>query len=143
MNKYKHTIIYKIFSEASPENIYIGHTSLKLSHRFAIHRYECRVNLNKLLYKYIRENGGFQNFKIQALENCVCDNIREARLKERQYILMLKPTLNVNLPLRTGIEWRKDSSKYNDYMRSYMREYNQRKKVQLSINYTETLIDWD
>jgi len=142
MNKYKNTIIYKIFSEKSPENIYIGHTSLSLNQRFAIHRYECKVNDSKLLFKYIRENGGFDEFKIEVLEKCICENVRQARLRERDYILLLKPTLNKNIPLRTMIQWRKESSKYNDYMRCYMREYNQKKKVQLSINYAETLIDW-
>jgi len=142
-NKYKNTTIYKIFSEKSPENFYIGHTSLKLSHRFAIHRYECKVNKSKKLFKYIQENGGFDEFKIIALEKCECENVREARMKERDYILMLKPTLNQNIPLRSLVEWRKESSKYNDYMRTYMREYNQKKKPKFSINYTEALIDWD
>ena len=143
MNKYKNTTIYKIFSEKSPENFYIGHTSLKLSHRFSIHKYECKVNRRKKLFKYIQENGGFDEFQIIALEKCECENVREARMKERDYILMLKPTLNQNIPLRSLVEWRKESSKYNDYMRTYMREYNQKKKPQFSIKYTEALIDWD
>jgi hypothetical protein len=140
-SKYKNTIIYKIFSELSPENIYIGHTCLKLSTRFSIHKYTYN-NKNNKLYKFIRENGGFGNFKYQILEECCCNNINEARQKERDYILSLKPTLNNNLPLRTGLQWRQDSQKYNDYMRNYMRKYNKRKEVKLSINYTEILIDW-
>ena len=142
MNKYKNTIIYKIFSETSPENIYIGHTCLKLSHRHSIHRYAYYHKNNKL-YKFMKEHGGFESFKIEVLEECSCDNINEARQKERDYILLLKPSLNNNLPLRTGIEWRKDSTKYNDYMRNYMREYSKRKEVKLSINYIESIIDWD
>ena len=54
-NKYKNTTIYKIFSEKSPDDFYIGHTSLKLSHRFAIHRYECKVNKSKKLFSYLHE----------------------------------------------------------------------------------------
>ena len=142
MNKYKNTIIYKIFSKTSPENFYIGHTSLKLNYRYAIHRYTYYHKNNKL-YKFMKQNGGFVNFKIEILEEFSCDTINEARQKEKDYILLLKPTLNNNLPLRTGIEWRKDSTKYNDYMRNYMREYNKRKKVKLSIIYTETIINWD
>jgi hypothetical protein len=141
-SKYKNTIIYKIFSESSPENIYIGHTCLKLSHRFAIHRYTYRHKNNKL-YKFMKENGGFENFKYEILEEFSCNDINEARQKERDYILLLNPTLNNNLPLRTGLEWRADSKKYNDYMRNYMREYVKRKEVKLSIIYTEILIDWN
>ena len=140
-SKYKNTIIYKIFSETSPENIYVGHTSLKLSHRFAIHRYSYNHKNNKL-YKFMKENGGFESFKYEILEECSCDNINEARQKERDYILLLKPSLNKNLPLRTVFEWRNDSNKYNDYMRTYMRMYYKRKRAKLSINYIKTLIEW-
>ena len=121
MNRYKNTTIYKIYSE-NVSDFYIGHTTLKLSRRYSVHKYYANKKKSKL-YTFIKNNGGFENFKIEILETFSCDNVREARQKERDYILLYKPTLNNNIPLRDYREWRKESKKYKDYMRAYMKKY--------------------
>ena len=133
MEKYKKTIIYKLCSDHVPE-YYIGHTTLNLKTRFTLHK-NYSINNNSKLYKFIKENGGFDKFKIEPLEIFSCDNMQEAKQKEREYILSsdTKLLLNKNIPLRNYKEWRKDKSIYNNYMKNYMRNYiYKRNKIKLT-----------
>ena len=60
----KEGIIYTIMKD---NNIYIGSTSQKLNNRISAHKKDSKTKNNKL-YKYIRDSGGIQNFKIITLE---------------------------------------------------------------------------
>ena len=96
---------------------------MNLNKRISVHKNYCK-NKNTKVYSYIRENGGFENFNVEILEEFACDNSIDKRERERYYIDLLKPTLNNNLPCQTNMEWRAiNKVKYNDYMKSYMKTY--------------------
>jgi len=107
---YSKGLIYKLCcKDATIEDIYIGSTTnfTKRKHK---HKYDC-YNLNKIktynriLYKCIRENGGFENWDMILIEFYSCNNKKELEAKERKYIEELKPTLNFTIPTRTKEEW--------------------------------------
>ncbi len=75
-------------------DIYIGSTC-NISQRVKQHKYDCntddRHHYNRKVYKYIRENGGWQNFEVLILEECPIEMLI---VLEQSYIDVLKPTLN-------------------------------------------------
>ena len=46
------------------------------------------------VYQFIRENGGFDNSDTRLIKTDFCENVLEARRKEREYIEQLNATLN-------------------------------------------------
>tara|TARA_R110002073_G_scaffold319624_1_gene494357 strand:- start:49 stop:549 length:501 start_codon:yes stop_codon:yes gene_type:complete len=46
---------------------------------------------NRKLYKFIRDNGGWDNFNMSLLEECSLENLK---IKEQEYIKKLNSTLN-------------------------------------------------
>jgi len=89
--------IYKIFKNDDINEFYIGSTN-NISSRKSAHRKNVNNRVGKRywckLYHYIRLNGNWSNFSIEVLENGVCDNARDMRVKEQEFIDKLKPTLN-------------------------------------------------
>ena len=49
-----------------------------------------------LIYQFIRENGGWDNFDREILEYYDCKDEEELKQKEQEYINRFKPTLNTN-----------------------------------------------
>jgi hypothetical protein len=78
--------------DKSISDCYIGSTA-DMKHRTDKHK-RCCSNENYKgydykVYKYIRDNGGWDNFEV--VEICKCDNLLET---EQYYIDFLKPSLN-------------------------------------------------
>jgi hypothetical protein len=97
LKKYDATV-YRIFCK-DPEinDSYIGHSIKPLSIRMYHHLKTC-VNSgykyhNKKLYKFIRANGGFQNFDVEVIEQTHM-SINESRKCEQYWINVYNPTLN-------------------------------------------------
>lgn len=106
---YKKTVIYKI--QCKDENItdiYIGHTT-SYYQRYRLHKSNCNNNESKSynykIYKIIRENGGWDNWEMSILENYPCNNINEAKERERYWIENQSATLNVSIPNRSKKEY--------------------------------------
>ena len=100
-------IIYKLFCKDADE-FYVGSTT-KFHHRKIKHKTCCNNEKNKdyniKVYKYIRDNGGYDKFDYEIVElgeyedkNCMKD-------RERYFIETLKPSLNINTPNRTKKEY--------------------------------------
>ncbi len=92
-------VVYKIFScNDNVNEFYIGSTTL-FSSRKSHHRKTCNNRSNKAyhrpLYRYIRENGGFENFDFMVLETIEVENRSEGLKREQYWIDLLKPTLNI------------------------------------------------
>ncbi len=83
---------YKIICEDLPDYIYIGSTRA-FSQRKANHKHNSTTK-NTILYKTIRENGGWNNWKMVLIEKCDCDNSQKAHIKEEDYRLKLNANLN-------------------------------------------------
>ena len=57
------------------------------------------------IYKIIRENGGWDNWDMKIIENYPCQNINEAKNRERYWIEKESSTLNVTIPNRNKKEY--------------------------------------
>jgi len=89
---------------------YIGQTG-NFKKRYYQHNYfsskEQYEGHNYLLYRFIREFGGFDNFKMTPIIESLTQE--EAKFKEGQLIKQLKPYLNVVSPHRTIKEYYEDN----------------------------------
>lgn len=93
------TLIYKIISKDLNCNfIYVGSTR-DFSRRLREHKSSCNneksEKYNYVLYKFIRENNGFDNFNMVLVEKYTeCKDRLEARQREQYWIDELQSQLN-------------------------------------------------
>ena len=102
---YQNTIIYKIVcKDKNITSCYVGLT-IDFNQRKYAHENSC-INLKKgKLYDCIRENGGWDNWEMIAVEKYSCFLRKEAGLREKYWYEKLNPDLNKNYPSRTRDEW--------------------------------------
>jgi predicted GIY-YIG superfamily endonuclease len=99
MADYSATIIYTIrCKNPSITELYVGHTTDFVKRRYA-HRQASLTYGNKL-YEMIRNNGGWENWKMEIVHYFSCNNANEAREKEQEYYVALGATLNSVEPQR-------------------------------------------
>ena len=88
--------IYKLYCDSLPE-FYIGSTK-NMNKRKINHKSRWNVqlphNLNLKLYKYIRENNNFSDWKFEILETNEFESKIDRQIREQHYINLLNPTLN-------------------------------------------------
>jgi hypothetical protein len=126
--KYGNSIIYKIYCK--DENItdcYVGST-IDFDRRKRNHKHKCNNNKSKEynfpVYRFIRDNGGFDNWKFEVLENYPCGNKESLLFKECFWIEKLNTTLNSHFPRRSKKEWYEDNkNELLEYFKKY-RENN-------------------
>jgi len=99
---YSKTIIYKLCcKDILITDIYIGHTK-NFTQRKNTHKVSCcnekNTNYNRYVYKFIRQNGGWENWSMIQIEEHNCKNKREAESTEQYWIEQLGATLNSNKP---------------------------------------------
>lgn len=77
--------------------IYIGST-VNAKGRLDKHKYKCNTETNRchniLVYKLIRENGGFDNWEMIVIEKKRCESVEELRKLEQAWIDKVGPILN-------------------------------------------------
>ena len=100
---YSSTLFYKIFcKDTVVEDLYIGHTTNFVQRKHA-HKQSCSntktINYKCKLYSVIRDNGGWDNWKMQIIAFHECDDLMEAKKHEQQYFEEYKATLNSIEPL--------------------------------------------
>jgi len=105
---YSETIIYKLCCLNSEiKDIYIGHTT-NFTKRKNQHKTSSNnpnyPGYNTYVYKFIREHGGWDNWKMVQIEECDCKNKREAESFEQEYIEKLGATLNCVNPYAQCVE---------------------------------------
>lgn len=125
--KYENTIIYKIVcNNLDVKHCYVGHTT-QFTKRKAQHK-NC-VNNGKefLLYKTIRDNGGWNNWSMIEIEKYSCNDRNEAQSRERYWIEQLNADLNSSIPTRTRKEYR-EQEEVKQKMKKYLKEYRQQEK---------------
>ena len=92
-------IIYKIQHNEKPELLYIGSTTnfkmRKNKHKAACNK-ETSKSYNTMIYKMIRENGGWDNFTMIQIKEFPCNNRRESEAEEYKLMHELKASMNVN-----------------------------------------------
>lgn len=99
MNKYNKSIIYKIEHVTNSELCYIGGTT-NFNARKAQHKSRTLNPNDKeyLGYKYkmIRENGGWDMFRMVALKNVNVNSKRELEMEEEQFRELYKAKMNAH-----------------------------------------------
>ena len=130
-------IVYKIYCiDSSITEFYIG-SSVNFKERKYDHKRNCnnikRREYNYKVYKFIRNNGGFDNWDFEILLEPEVENKKELRLKyEAKYQLDLKPELNVIQEGRTPKEWREDNK---EELIEYQKEYRENNKEKIKQYY--------
>jgi group I intron endonuclease len=124
MPNYQEGKIYKIYNTIN-DDIYVGSTTLKLCERMRDHR-KCvndEAKQHFFIYKAFRELG-VENFFIELIEKCPCNDKDELRKKEGEWIRELKPSMNKNIAGRTINEYRIDNKEYIQEQNKQYRENN-------------------
>ena len=104
MPNYNQSYIYKLCcKDTTIEDIYIGSTT-NLYNRKKKHKSDSNNEKHRIyktyVYKFIRENGGFENWDMIMIKEVNVDNKRELEREERKVFEELKPTLNIRNPFR-------------------------------------------
>ena len=100
---YSNTIIYKITcKDEQIHDVYVGHTTNFVQIK-DYHQHTCTNttsdSYNCKLYEVIRNNGGWDNWKMEIVDFFNCKDIYEAIQKEQEYFISLNATLNSVEPL--------------------------------------------
>jgi len=120
--------IYKICCDDCPDYIYVGSTKSLIKRRYD-HKYFSKVR-NQKLYTTIRENGGWDNWRMVILEECdeTIDTKRKAEIKEEEYRVKLNANLNSQKCHQTEEERK-------EYMKNYERPDPEYKKKYKQLRY--------
>lgn len=104
MPDYSKTKIYEIVSKNEEiKSRYIG-SSTNYKTRVLDHKKRC-INSNQpahnfKVYKFIRENGGWDNWNIKIIEEFMCNNKREQFLREKYWMNEKNCDLNSKKPIK-------------------------------------------
>lgn len=113
MPDYTNTIIYKICSkDPNITDIYVGSTC-NFTKRKYVHKSDCNNEISKSynykIYKFIRENGGWDAFDMVPIEKLSCKDHFEKTIRERYWFETLKAGLNAVYPNRSEKEYYADN----------------------------------
>jgi hypothetical protein len=112
-------------------DVYIGSTTDFTRRKYG-HKSDCnneklkRYNYN--VYQFIRNNGGWINWKMVEIEKYPCNNGNESCARERYWVEQLHATLNSNVPNRSKEEYYEQNK---EQKREYYQQYNEQNKEQI------------
>ena len=125
--------IYKISCrDIKITECYVGSTE-DYTQRCRGHKSACNNTNDKdhnlKVYKYIRANGGFENFIIDQIIDCEIEDRYDAEL---YYFKLFKATLNTKFPKRSRTEW------YIDNRKQIREQQNQAHNCECGATYTQS-----
>lgn len=107
-NKYLTSLIYQITcKDQTIKEIYIGSTTQFYSRRRS-HKNKCKTG-NSKLYKFIRDNHGWDNFNMHRVEYFRCNTRKELEAREGEMVSIHNATLNKKKPGRSIQQYRLDT----------------------------------
>lgn len=131
---YSKTVMYKIQCTEKPELVYVGHTT-DFIRRQCEHRKVSRTTSSKSshykLYEMMRENGGWELFKMVQIKEFPCKNKREAMSEEDKCMIELKATLNTKSGVRRALtesDIKARKIKHSEYHKQNREERLQKQK---------------
>jgi hypothetical protein len=146
---YSRTIIYKLCSkDPLITDIYVGHTK-NFKQRKNTHKTSCcnenDKKYNQYVYKFIRDNGGWDNWSMIQIEERNCKDKREAESTEHYWIEQLGASLNTNKPYAMCKEdeklykkiWYEEKKEYILEKAKQNYEENKDKKLEYQKQYSE------
>jgi hypothetical protein len=114
---YNKTIIYKLVKndDFNNENIYVGST-VDFTSRKHRHMSNCLKETGKeyntKVYKYIRDNGGWENWSMIEIEKYPCNDKNEAHAREEYWRCQFNALLNSRKALLTTEEKKEQIKQY-------------------------------
>jgi hypothetical protein len=121
--------IYKICCDDCPDFVYVGSTK-SFRHRKNQHKNCYNTMKDYKLYNTIRENGGWDNWRMVILEDCGEITLTQARIKEEEHRVKLNANMNTHKCHRTeeqkkeyDKEYKKTNEKYKENQKEYAKEY--------------------
>ena len=129
MSNYQNGTIYKIVCK-NPEitDCYVGSTTSHLKRKSA-HKSNCnnenKKEYNYPVYRYISDNGGWENWEFVLLEDYPCRTKKQLNIRERYWFEKLGARLNSQYPDRSKKEWEEENKEYH-------KEYREKNKVEIS-----------
>ena len=138
---YSKCCIYKIEHLENESLVYVGHTT-NFEKRKGEHKRNCKNEngkaFNLKLYKMLRDNGGWDCFKMIEVEKYPCNDKRDAERRENEVMKELKANLNTYKSFRTDEERK-------EYEKEYNKEYYEDNRERIKSNnkeYYETNKDY-
>lgn len=134
--------IYKICCDDCPDFVYVGSTKA-FRQRKAHHKHDCnnenRQSYNQKIYTTIRENGGWDNWRMVIIEDCGEISFTQARIKEEEHRMKLNANLNSQKCYVTEEqnkerdnlytkERRNGNLEYKEYLKEYNKQYREANK---------------
>lgn len=142
-NKYNHSYVYKIIcNDTEVTDCYIGSTvspdKRNYQHKHNCKNYKDAKKHNYKVYRFIREHGGWDNWKLLILEQANLNTLTElCQLEKKHYENEPNPSLNNNHPgLTTNESSRLWAKKNPDYQQQYQ-ELNKEKLTLYGKNYSK------
>ena len=137
---YANTVIYKIVSnDLTITDSYVGHTTdfktRKWQHKNTCNNEKAGCH-NLQVYKFIRENGGWDSFSLVLIEKYPCKDTHEATARERYWYETLNSQLNAIFPQRSRAEYLEDNK---DIIKKQRQEYRETHKEMNSKHYGEII----
>jgi len=133
---YSKTFIYKLCcNDINIKDIYVGH-STDFKSRNQDHKKCCNNSnskkYNAYKYQFIREHGGYENWKMIKLYDFPCKSKREAEAEEDKTMRELNATLNKQRAYLTEEEkkkiHKKNSKEYRENNKEYFNQYEEKRK---------------
>jgi hypothetical protein len=132
---YSKTVIYKLVHEDDYDNsnVYVGHTTDFIKRKYG-HKKSCNNPNNKgyniKVYKNIRQNGGWDAWKMIEIEKYPCKDEREASAREEHLRCEFNANLNAKKCFTTPEEKLELAKQYNkEYYKDnaeYYKQYRQK-----------------
>jgi hypothetical protein len=120
--------VYKICCDDLPEFVYVGSTKA-FRERKRSHKSGCNdMKDNKKLYQTIRENGGWENWRMVLIEECGEISLTQARIKEEENRVKLNANLNMIRCHRTEEERKNYYEEHIEELKEYKKEYYENNK---------------
>ena len=137
---YQNALIYKIVcKDLDMKECYVGSTT-DFRKRKSHHKSACNKE-NYNLYKFIRGNGGWDNWDMVLIEKYPCDDRLELLKRERYWIEELSASLNKLRPILTTYETLNYNKIYyetnKDEIKNQNKEYYEANKDK-TLNYQKT-----
>lgn len=134
---YKCTIIYKLVcNDINIKDIYVGHTT-DFIRRKAEHKQRCIKKKYPEIsaYSFMRDNGGWDNWDMILVEKYPCNDILEARARERYWIEELNASLNRYVPSRTRNQYIEENK---DIIKENQKKYYENNKEKYKVYYEKS-----
>ena len=129
---YSKCCIYKIEHNDDDTLVYVGHTT-NFEKRKIQHKSNCKndnvKHYNSKVYQMIRENGGWNAFKMLEVEKYPCADKREAERRENEVMKELKASMNMINSFVTKEELKEYKKEHNtNYYKLHKEKIQEREK---------------